>query len=57
MMGMKFEPNSVPVYLINGKVVVMVSNRVTSIGAAKAAKVRAVEWTLRFGKAGWLIKP
>ena len=56
-MTMKFEPASVPVYLSNGKIVVMVSNRVTSIGAAKAAKVRAVEWTLRFDKPGWLIKP
>jgi hypothetical protein len=50
------EQAKVPVYDRNGRVVATVRKECTSVGAAKAAKVQACEWSFRFGTAGWVTK-
>jgi hypothetical protein len=46
---------SVPVYDKTGKVIATVNKSTTSIGAAKAAGATSCQWTMRFGKMGWVI--
>lgn len=47
----------VPVYDRTGKIIATVHKAAQSVGAAKAAGAAACEWTLRFGVAGWMVKP
>ena len=52
----RHERAKVPVYDSKGKIVATVLKQCTSVGACKAANVKACEWTFRFGVAGWAIK-
>ncbi len=50
------EQERIPVYDRSGIVLTTVHKAATSIGAAKAAKAAAAEWSFRFKPAGWIIK-
>lgn len=50
------EKDRVPVYDRTGKIITTVHKASQSIGAAKAAKASACEWTFRFGIPGWVVK-
>ncbi len=52
----RHEQAKVPVYDRKGKIVATVHKVCTSIGAARAAKAEACEWTYRFQTPGWITK-
>ena len=52
----RHEQERVPVYDRDGNIITTVKKATTSVGASKAAKVAACEWSFRFKPAGWLIK-
>jgi len=52
----RHEQARVPVYGKDGKVITTVLKQCTSIGAAKAAKATACEWSMRHSPAGWVVK-
>ena len=47
---------TVPLYDKQGNVIGYVSKAITSIGASKALKSKNAEYTLRYGKGGWVAK-
>jgi hypothetical protein len=51
------EKDRVPVYDRTGRIITTVHKAALSVGAAKAAKAAACEWTRRFGIPGWVVKP